>query len=108
MGLDVMVMLFPLCWIILEHCCIVLDSLMQERELGRGCHGKVWLAKWRGVDVALKELLSGGVASPDDMGPDPFAEVSGWGTAASHGHRTMKRYTSRFMCKNPLAPSMIA
>jgi hypothetical protein len=29
----------------------------QVKELGRGCFGSVWLAKWRGVEVALKEML---------------------------------------------------
>jgi serine/threonine protein kinase len=33
---------------------------MQVKELGRGCFGSVWLAKWRGVEVALKELLNSG------------------------------------------------
>lgn len=28
----------------------------QVKELGRGCFGSVWLARWRGVEVALKEL----------------------------------------------------
>lgn len=32
----------------------------QVKELGRGCFGSVWLAKWRGVEVALKELLNPG------------------------------------------------
>jgi predicted Ser/Thr protein kinase len=35
------------------------DSL-QVKELGRGCFGSVWLSKWRGVEVALKELLNQG------------------------------------------------
>ncbi|GIL68399.1 hypothetical protein Vafri_21652 [Volvox africanus] len=34
------------------------DDLVKIRELGRGCFGSVWLAKWRGVEVALKELLN--------------------------------------------------
>ncbi|GIL91433.1 hypothetical protein Vretimale_17815 [Volvox reticuliferus] len=34
------------------------DDLVKVRELGRGCFGSVWLAKWRGVEVALKELLN--------------------------------------------------
>ncbi|GLC67062.1 hypothetical protein PLESTF_000510900 [Pleodorina starrii] len=33
------------------------DDLVKVRELGRGCFGSVWLARWRGVEVALKELL---------------------------------------------------
>lgn len=37
--------------------CIV---VFQVKELGRGCFGSVWLAKWRGVEVALKELLNNG------------------------------------------------
>lgn len=28
----------------------------QVQELGRGQFGSVWLARWRGVEVALKEL----------------------------------------------------
>jgi hypothetical protein len=35
--------------------------LLQVKELGRGCFGSVWLAKWRGVEVALKEALNPGV-----------------------------------------------
>ena len=31
--------------------------LMQIRELGRGQFGSVWMAKWLGVEVAIKELL---------------------------------------------------
>ena len=29
----------------------------QIRELGRGQFGSVWMAKWLGVEVAIKELL---------------------------------------------------
>lgn len=29
--------------------------MYQVRQLGRGQFGSVWLARWRGVDVALKE-----------------------------------------------------
>ncbi|WIA10613.1 hypothetical protein OEZ85_010795 [Tetradesmus obliquus] len=36
------------------------DDLVKVKELGRGCFGSVWLAKWRGVEVALKELLNSG------------------------------------------------
>lgn len=36
------------------------DDLVKVRELGRGCFGSVWLARWRGVEVALKELLDQG------------------------------------------------
>lgn len=36
-------------------CCCFLCR--QVKELGRGCFGSVWLAKWRGVEVALKEML---------------------------------------------------
>eukprot|EP00775_Hariotina_reticulata_P008219 gene8219-8411_t len=36
------------------------DDLIKVKELGRGCFGSVWLAKWRGVEVALKELLNTG------------------------------------------------
>ncbi len=28
---------------------------MQVHELGRGQFGRVWLARWRGVEVAVKE-----------------------------------------------------
>ncbi len=31
-------------------------GIFQVRELGRGQCGRVWQARWRGVDVALKEL----------------------------------------------------
>ena len=34
-------------------------------------------SQWRGVDVALKELISGGVSTPDSGERDPFDEVSG-------------------------------
>ncbi|GAX83856.1 hypothetical protein CEUSTIGMA_g11281.t1 [Chlamydomonas eustigma] len=52
------------------------DDLEKVFELGRGCHGKVWLAKWRGVDVALKELINGGLPSPDTLlCMDPFDEA---------------------------------
>jgi serine/threonine protein kinase len=41
--------------------------LLQIRELGRGCFGSVWLAKWKGVEVALKEQLAAiGDAASDD------------------------------------------
>eukprot|EP00877_Chromochloris_zofingiensis_P012267 jgi/Chrzof1/7294/Cz02g18050.t1 len=36
------------------------EDLVKVKELGRGCFGSVWLAKWRGVEVALKELLNNG------------------------------------------------
>ena len=43
------------------------------RELGRGCFGSVWLARWRGVEVALKELLN---ASPTDAAAaEAFSEA---------------------------------
>jgi hypothetical protein len=32
-------------------------AIRQVKELGRGCFGSVWLAKWRGVEIALKEML---------------------------------------------------
>ncbi|KAI8469821.1 MAG: kinase-like domain-containing protein [Monoraphidium minutum] len=36
------------------------DDLIKVKELGRGCFGSVWLARWRGVEVALKEMLHQG------------------------------------------------
>ncbi|GBF93918.1 hypothetical protein Rsub_06167 [Raphidocelis subcapitata] len=36
---------------------IKVEDLIKVKELGRGCFGSVWLAKWRGVEVALKEML---------------------------------------------------
>jgi hypothetical protein len=40
----------------------------QVKELGRGCFGSVWLAKWRGVEVAIKEMLqSGHDTSPEEV-----------------------------------------
>ncbi len=47
-------------------------------ELGRGSCGRVWLAKWRGVDVALKELMNGGLCPPDSddqQQAQPFEEA---------------------------------
>jgi hypothetical protein len=41
----------------------------QVKELGRGCFGSVWLAKWRGVEVALKEMLHQVGALGRDFGP---------------------------------------
>jgi hypothetical protein len=42
--------------------------LLQVKELGRGCFGSVWLQKWRGVDVAVKEMLqSGNDTSPAEV-----------------------------------------
>lgn len=32
---------------------------MQVHELGRGQFGRVWLARWRGVEVAVKEPRRG-------------------------------------------------
>lgn len=40
--------------------CATSCTCAQVKELGRGCFGSVWLAKWRGVEVALKELLNPG------------------------------------------------
>jgi hypothetical protein len=46
-------------------CC---TGCSQVKELGRGCFGSVWLAKWRGVEVAIKEMLqSGADASPEEV-----------------------------------------
>lgn len=44
--------------------------VVQVRELGRGCFGSVWLARWRGVEVALKELLDQGATdcAPAEVG----------------------------------------
>ncbi|KAF8068393.1 Wdr35 [Scenedesmus sp. PABB004] len=47
---------------------------LQVKELGRGCFGSVWLAKWRGVEVALKELLNPGGAN-DTAAVEVFAEA---------------------------------
>jgi hypothetical protein len=47
---------------------------MQIKELGRGCFGSVWLVKWRGVEVAVKEMLQCG----QDTSP---AEVRSQNTA---------------------------
>lgn len=35
----------------------------QVHELGRGQFGRVWLAHWKGVEVAVKELHRGGDAT---------------------------------------------
>ena len=35
---------------------------VQVHELGRGQFGRVWLARWRGVEVAVKEPRRGGCA----------------------------------------------
>jgi len=51
------------------------DDLVKIRELGRGCFGSVWLARWRGVEVALKELLSQGGAVTDAPPADVFSEA---------------------------------
>jgi serine/threonine protein kinase len=45
----------------------------QVKELGRGCFGSVWLAKWRGVEVALKEVLN--PSATDTAAMDVFAEA---------------------------------
>lgn len=45
----------------------------QVKELGRGCFGSVWLSKWRGVEVALKEVLN--PSATDTAAMDVFAEA---------------------------------
>lgn len=45
----------------------------QIRELGRGCFGSVWLSKWRGVEVALKEVLN--PSATDTAAVDVFNEA---------------------------------
>ena len=46
---------------------------MQVKELGRGCFGSVWLSKWRGVEVALKEVLN--PSATDTAAVDVFNEA---------------------------------
>ncbi|GFR48701.1 hypothetical protein Agub_g10657, partial [Astrephomene gubernaculifera] len=45
------------------------EEVVKVRELGRGCFGSVWLARWRGVEVALKELLH--LGATDSWGGAP-------------------------------------
>jgi hypothetical protein len=71
--------------------------LLQVKELGRGCFGSVWLAKWRGVEVALKELLNPGVwlvgwthlkldATPQASNGAQWVTVKCKATVSSRGH----------------------
>lgn len=48
-------------------------ACLQVKELGRGCFGSVWLAKWRGVEVALKEVLN--PQATDTAAVDVFNEA---------------------------------
>lgn len=43
------------------------DDLVKVRELGRGQFASVWLAHWRGVPVALKEMHATDQRSRDEM-----------------------------------------
>ncbi|KAG2487029.1 hypothetical protein HYH03_014275 [Edaphochlamys debaryana] len=49
------------------------DDIIKVRELGRGCFGSVWLARWRGVEVAMKELLNQGAT--DTPPSEVFSEA---------------------------------
>lgn len=49
------------------------EDLVKVRELGRGCFGSVWLTKWRGVEVALKEVLN--PSATDTAAVDVFNEA---------------------------------
>lgn len=60
----------------ITHCCACVASRphpAQVKELGRGCFGSVWLAKWRGVEVALKEVLN--PSATDTAALDIFNEA---------------------------------